>query len=56
MQEETEWSGVACRAGNLVDVYVGVVRKNKEDGVGINANANVVRGAEANKKWQVSVA
>ena len=55
MQEETEWSGVACRARELVDVYVGVVRKNEEDVVCINADANVVRDAEANKKWQVSV-
>jgi hypothetical protein len=55
VQEETEWSGVACRARELVDVYVGVVRKNEEDVVGINADANVVRDAEANKKWQVSV-
>jgi hypothetical protein len=54
-RRKTEWSRVACRARELVDVYVGVVRKNEEDVVGINADTNVVRDAEANKEWQVNV-
>ncbi len=42
-------------AWRSVDIYVGVVRKDEEDVVGINANANVVRDAEAYEEWQVNV-
>ena len=50
---EAGWSGMARRS---VDIYVGVVREDEEDVVGINANANVVRDAEAYEEWQGDVA
>ena len=43
-------------ARRSVDIYVGVVREDEEDVVGINANANVVRDAEAYEEWQGDVA
>ncbi len=42
-------------AWRSVDIYVGVVQEDEEDVVGINANANVVRDAEAYEEWQVDV-
>ncbi len=48
-----ERSGVESQGS--VDIYVRVVRQDEEDVVGINANANVVRNAEAYEEWQVRV-
>jgi hypothetical protein len=48
-----ERSGVESQGS--VDIYVGVVRQDEEDVVVINANANVVRNAEAYEEWQVNV-
>ncbi len=45
-----ERSGVEGQGS--VDIYVGVVRKNEEDVVVINADADVVRNAGAYKEWQ----
>jgi hypothetical protein len=48
-----ERSGVEGRGS--VDIYVGVVRRNEEDVVVVNADTNVVRDAEAYKEWQGNV-
>ncbi len=48
-----ERSGVEGQGS--VDIYVGVVRKNEEDVVVINADTNVIRDAEAYEEWQVNV-
>ncbi len=48
-----ERSGVESQES--VDIYVGVVRKNEEDVVIINADTNVICDAEAYKEWQVNV-